>query len=184
MSSKVNVRDILVGHLRTLKDARTGKLSFADIFSFFVIPLIFSFAFIFFGKELGKDVASLLVNFGAIFTALLLSVLVLAYDQSNKLKDKPEDTPYKKLKLDLLKELYFNICYSIIASIILVALCLTYTILLNAESKIPIPFIESFFLLNYGLYLFTPLIVFTTFNLVLTILMVVKRLHSLLTHGH
>jgi hypothetical protein len=88
MSSKLNVFDIISGHISTLKSADSDRLNKVDILTFFGIPLLFSILGISKDFDLDTDLTSLLVNFGSIFTALLLSVLVLIYDQENKLDDK------------------------------------------------------------------------------------------------
>ncbi|MET0082686.1 MAG: hypothetical protein ABW079_06700 [Sedimenticola sp.] len=181
MSSKIDTKDIISGHINTLKDSSTGKTSKIDLLVFYLAPLIASGLFIYFKINLSKEVASLLVNFGAIFTALLLSVLVLVYDQANKLSEKKAGGTLVNLKKNLLNELYYNICYSILISVALVVVCLIHSISHGATHSVEIPFINSSFDINYGALFFTPIAVFITFNVVLTIVMVVKRMHTLLT---
>lgn len=113
MSSKVNIKDIVYGHLGTLSRV-DGGWSWFDFLTFCFIPVALSTTSVIIGFSLNKDVSSLLVNFGAIFTALLLSVLVLVYDRESKLDDKhqrdielkrPVDAFYAAKK-KLLDELY------------------------------------------------------------------------------
>lgn len=181
MSSKINVRGIISGHINTLKDASTSKQSFIDIAVFFLMPFLIALGFAFFKVSLSKEIASLLVNFGSIFTALLLSVLVLVYDQSNKLKEKDSHDILIKTRMSLLNELYYNICYAIIISIMLVLACLVHTILFDKTSTFDIPKTTYQINMNYGLYIFGPIIIFLTSNVILTIVMIVKRMHTLLT---
>lgn len=185
MSSKINVCEIIQGHWKTLEHNGTGKVSFVDIFTFFIFPLVLAVLTIVFEFKFTNELTSLLVNFGAIFTALLLSVLVLVYDQSTKLEDnKPEseaDVSYNT-KRTILDQLYYNICYSIIISMALVVSCFiesicrgktgTYTLPLEAPISICI---------DVNTYIATPLVTFATVNLIFTILMIVKRMHALLT---
>jgi len=166
MSSKLNVKDIIAGHFGTLIDAGKKSVSYTDIFSFYILPAIVSATGIFFCFNISKEMASLLVNFGAIFTALLLSVLVLVYDQENKI-DQSIDESLKKVKKSLLSHLYYNICYCIIISIFLVVICLLHAV------------VEAFSPFT-NIYFITPLIIITAVNLILTILMIVKRMHVLL----
>ncbi|WP_020162204.1 hypothetical protein [Cycloclasticus pugetii] len=166
MSSKLNVKDIVTGHIGTLVDAGKKSISFADMFSFYILPAIIAGFGIFFCFNISKEISSLLVNFGAIFTALLLSVLVLVYDQENKI-DQNTDASLKNAKKSLLNHLYYNICYCIIMSVFLVVICLLHTVV-EAFS----PFMNIYFI--------TPLIIVTAVNLILTILMIVKRMHVLL----
>lgn len=181
MSSKINFWSIVTGHINTLNDASSGRVSFVDYFTFYGVPLALAFFLSFLGIKITSDANSLLVNFGAIFTALLLSVLVLVYDQGEKLRD--INTNSKKhnidLKKNLLEQLYFNICYAIVASVALVFFCLIYTFLPDGVFNVSISKLS--FNVDLKLYLLSPMILMVVMNLLLTILMVVKRMHTLLT---
>lgn len=181
MSAKINVLSILSGHIGTLKNASTGKIDKLDCVTFFAAPVFVAFAFIAFGIKLTNDANSLLVNFGAIFTTLLLSVLVLVYDQSEKLQ---LDTDQRKkhsirIKTTLIEQLCFNICYSIVLSVFLVFCCLVYTFL--PDDSILFEIKGYAINLDFKLWLASPVILVVVMNLLLTILMVVKRMHVLLT---
>lgn len=178
MSSKVNIFGIVKGHIATLSDP-AGKISWMDIVTFFAMPGVAAIIGVMAGYNLNKDVASMLVNFGAIFTALLLSVLVLVYDQENKLRSSSDRDLFYGKKCELLGQLYFNICFSIISSLVLIALCLGHTVLDGVVHKLA--FREVCYPIDYARYIVTPLIVFVVANLMLTILMVVKRIHAILT---
>ncbi|WP_279455280.1 hypothetical protein [Aeromonas veronii] len=147
------------------------------------------------GLAANNDLVSLCVNFGSIFTALLLSVLVLVYDQENKIIDKirqvnstgiEEETiadtlltqrlrsPRDENKRALMKELYANIAYCIVISVLLVAIsAINLGVITIAKDAI----------CNAGVinkFVFTPVMVFLSMHLLVTIIMVVKRLYSLL----
>lgn len=181
MSSKINIWSIVTGHINTLNDASSGRVSLVDYFTFYGIPLAIAFLLSFLGIKVTSDANSLLVNFGAIFTALLLSVLVLVYDQGEKLRDVSAESKKHnfELKKKLLEQLYFNICYAIVVSVVLVFFCLIYTFLPGDALKLSIS--ELTIDIDLKLYLFSPLIMMVVMNLLLTILMVVKRMHTLLT---
>ena len=166
MSAKVNIKDIVVGHINTLIEAGTSKVSYSDILSFYVYPILMAVIGMCFCFNVSEDVVSLLVNFGAIFTALLLSVLVLVYDQENKI-DQDLNQGLREAKKKLLEHLYYNICYCIVISIALVVVCLLHSIINDIS-------------LMVNIYLVTPIIIIVATNLVLTILMIVKRMHVLL----
>lgn len=170
MSSKINVTDIILGHIATLADP-SGKRSIMDYVTFFAVPTLFAVLGCMAKYNLKSEVSSMLVNFGAIFTALLLSVLVLVYDQESKLSDVRNIDPLFDAKKKLLKELYYNICFSIISSIFLVGLCFVHSIMSKTSGGV------------YAVYVLTPLIIFVTANLILTIVMIVKRMHAMLTLG-
>jgi len=133
MSSKINISSIVCGHFSTLRIASTGKISKLDLLTFYGVPLLVVILGVCKDFDLSGDLTSLLVNFGSIFTALLLSVLVLIYDQENKIDDKKakldEDNEtngtdntvsFYNAKKQILNELYYTICYCIISSMALV----------------------------------------------------------------
>lgn len=187
MSSKINVFEIISGHWETLQHNGTKKASKSDIFTFFLLPLLLAILTVVFEFKFTADLISLLVNFGAIFTALLLSVLVLVYDQSTKLEEKSDeakkaDVSYST-KRTILDQLYFNICYSMIASVTLVVACFIESICRDKVKTITLPLEDPVSLcIDVNTYFATPLVAFVTVNLILTILMIVKRMHALLTN--
>lgn len=184
MSSKVNVKEIVLGHFGTLRKV-DGSWSWLDFITFCFFPILFGSLSVVAKFSLNKDIASLLVNFGAIFTALLLSVLVLVYDQESKLDEKnqrdrelkrPADQFYQAKKI-LLDELYYNISYSILSSLILIAVCFAFSV---ADSFVKPESTAPTIALVFSRLVFTPIAVLVSVNLLLTIVMIVKRLHSLL----
>ncbi|MCM2317825.1 MAG: hypothetical protein NDI93_00670 [Pseudomonas sp.] len=184
MSSKVNIKEIVLGHFSTLRKVG-GGWSWLDFITFCFVPVLFGSLSVAANFSLNKDIASLLVNFGAIFTALLLSVLVLVYDQESKLDERnqrdrelkrPTDQFYPAKKT-LLDELYYNISYSILSSLILIAVCFAFSV---ADSFIKPETTTPTIALVFSKLIFTPIAVFVSVNLLLTIVMIVKRLHSLL----
>ncbi len=178
MSSKINVCEIILGHIATLSDP-AGKRSFSDYITFFLIPGGVALIGVFSNYNLNKDVSSMLVNFGAIFTALLLSVLVLVYDQEGKLNSVKDSDPLYEAKKKLLNNIYYNICFSILSSIVLVALCFVHSVVFRLKHDFA--WEGGGFSLSYSRLIITPVIIFVTANLLLTIVMIVKRLHAMLT---
>lgn len=178
MSSKVNILEIVAGHIGTLVDPKDRR-SIADYVTFFLVPLLVAGLGLMAGYNLNKDVVSMLVNFGAIFTALLLSVLVLVYEQENKLDAISGADPLIAAKKKLLKHLYYNICFSIVGSVFLVALCFLHTVIFKLKTKFFVG--DRELVLVYSQVIVTPLIIFVMSNLLLTIVMIVKRMHAMLT---
>lgn len=112
MSSKVNIFAIVSGHFVRLSKTN-GQFSISDFATFIFIPVLFAALSIVFQFNLNKDIVSLLVNFSAIFTALLLSVLVLVYDQESKIDDKAKEADRNKEPRDIFysaKKIYWVIC--------------------------------------------------------------------------
>lgn len=106
----------------------------------------------------------------------------MVYDQGNKLSEKLENGDNKPLlqaKQQLLDELYYNICYSIVVSVGLVFFCLIEKAIRGWNYSISCKAVDINF--QPDTWIFSPLVVFFTLNLMLTILMIVKRMHTLLT---
>lgn len=191
MSAKINVTEIILGHIDSLRISPQSGFNISDVVVFFVMPALIAVLGICLDFKISEAFGGILVNFGSIFTALLLSVLVLIYEQENKIDDKKDEidrrnsemnggnplppVPFFNEKKKLLRQLYCNICYCIIGSIILVVVA-------TLDSVVKI---DSFNLyvthqFNIDTDVFAPIAVFVSINLVLTIVMIVKRMHALL----
>ncbi|MCP2002929.1 UNVERIFIED_ORG: hypothetical protein J2Y78_001469 [Buttiauxella agrestis ATCC 33320] len=189
MSSKINICDVLVGHFRTLKDADTKKISKWDIFTFIFLPFAIAIVFSLLSGNITKDLVSLLVNFSAILTALLLSVLVLVYDQEAKIRLNKDTDVFYASKKSLLTELYYNICYSVLCGVFLVVLCFIASLFSVGSDGYFIGQTHSYFVekmnvklsFNFFSYILCPMIIFVCVHLILNIIMIVKRMHALLT---
>lgn len=191
MSAKVNIWCILCEHFDSFKVNGTNKYDKKDLTTFIFLPVFFAVLSVMAGLLFTNELISLLVNFGAITTALLLSVLVLVYDQRSKLEEKIEQEK-KKENCDedeltmsdpllgqrklLLSQLFSNICYATVISVTLVVSCFLEQISrpLNSGSK----GITSNYLHDY---IFSPLTVFLIIHVILTLMMIIKRMHVLLT---
>lgn len=199
MSRKIDILSIVDGHCRSLRNSN-GSFNIFDFLTFFVIPVVLGSVAAFFFSKITNDTISLLVNFGSILTALLLSVLVLVFDQENKinenyekylifkeeLKNNPSlsDSPaYSyifnnnldenyEIKKTILNELYSNISFSIIVSLFLVLICLAYSKLGDYQE------VANICVIMRVLVFFIVAAVSTLF---LNILMIVKRMHVMLT---
>ncbi|PBI79764.1 hypothetical protein A9993_08430 [Rahnella victoriana] len=191
MSSKINICEIVTGHFRTLKDADTRKVSKLDMFTFLMLPIGLAILFATLANGMSKDLVSLLVNFSAILTALLLSVLVLVYDQESKINQNKDNDTFYESKKTLLTELYYNICYSVLCGVFLVALCFFSSMyesgaggyISGYDRKINFEIYSHYidFSFNFYRYILCPFIIFFCVHLMLNIVMIVKRMHSLLT---
>lgn len=178
MSSKLNVTEIISGHFATLRLAG-GAIAKKDIAVFVVAPVTLSVVFAVCGYDLNAEIRSLLVNFGAIFTALLLSVLVLVYDQERKYEDKKDSDPMSLAKKTLLHELYYNISFSIVCAISLVIISLIHALIGGIIIDISLRLVHVSG--TVGSFLITPLVTFITVTIFLNVIMIVKRMHTLLT---
>lgn len=178
MSSKVNVFGIIKGHFATLRDTR-GNITFSDAATFVLVPAVSSLAALYFGYCFDKGLIDLLVNFGSIFTALLLSVLVLVYDQKGKCVNNEPESMQQSTAKRVLDELFYNISFSIVCSVALVVLSLTVAFVGDSKAQLQIG--EFIFSAAGFSKLMSALIMFVVITIILNVLMIVKRMHIILT---
>lgn len=162
MVKKISFSQIVRDHIGTLVHYETLKRSYADIFLFFSIPAFFSFI-LWDRLTLDKDSINVLITAASIFAGLLLNLLVLIYTLIGKAKECTSTNRAKTKKL-LLEQTFANVSFCILVSVCLVITCLLK--LLNS------PVLND--ILNIVIYFLTPL-------LVLTLLMVLKRIHALIS---
>lgn len=185
MSAKINICVIIKDHFDTLRDNRDNKLSMLDIFTLFGIPIIIVIAVMMSKYIINKEFVSLVVNFASIVTSLLISVLVLIYDQYSKVdvdSDVSEnDIKVKIKKRELLEQLFSNVSFTILMGIITVIFCLilnTFTITASGYYE-AITFSVADYPVTMSSSLFMPFILFFLLEMIFTLFMGLKRLHIL-----
>jgi hypothetical protein len=165
---KVNVWQIVVDHLGTLRNSVSKKLSLIDIAIFFGIPLLgASFGYLE-GIKTSKDFYNVSITFFGVFVALLLNFQVAAFGIYNRRWSLSEDeklshnqTEELEIRRQILKEINVNISYLIVVSIF----SILFFLLLYAVEKTG-RVVAS---ISWAIYI----------HFVLTLLMVVKRSHVL-----
>lgn len=162
--SKINVNEIFISHLKTLKNYRQTSYSVADIFIFFVFPIFTSAVVVFLNFRLTKDFAGILINFFAILAGLLFNLLVLVYEVISKAVKQGNSYQENVLSLDRLEEISANISFEIVLSIFSLILLTISVAFLEG-----IPNIVLSFVVFYLVSLF-----------ILTLFMILKRVHKLL----
>jgi hypothetical protein len=119
---KINFWIIVSDHLRTLRDARNGSISYSDIIVFFAIPSVLAVITFSVGLSLAEDYWSLSITFFGIFIALLLNmqVAVFGIHQKNTIRnatfeitDAAENEERRKRKL--MAELNASLSYLTLA---------------------------------------------------------------------
>ena len=170
--NKINIFWIIVNHVNSLKDEGEASLSREDIFLHFVLPLIISFFVCFFSNVMPSSVVGIMVNFGSITTALLMSAAVMVYDQKSKIIEKKETETIEDKKatysksIYLYKELCQNICFAIFTSILIVIL--TVILSFYNDAKVGVFYHDLFITMSflcYALFIST----------MITFLMILKR---------
>ena len=181
MSSKINIISIIKGHLSTLIDASTSKYSKIDFGTFYIAPMFAAILGIYVGLDFSKDATNLLVTAGAIFTGLLLNLLILVYDQKSKLPNvdaSNENWKEVQVRHTTLKELYYNISYSTLLSLIMVFISILHLFIVDKSVNIDIKFCT---ITDVSVVTTSPIMVFLGINLLLTIVMIIKRIYALLS---
>jgi len=163
MLTKINIGKIITDHFATLKDADSKKISRGDFFLFILLPLLFSSVIVMvFCIFLTESLVNILITCLSIFVGLLLNLLVIIFDIINKLKTENSKDQLKKL---FLKEIYANISFCILISIVNIGfLVVTFSGIYFV--KLSANVLSVAILMLFGL----------------TLLMILKRVHILLSN--
>lgn len=162
MLSKVNVVDILTDHLDTLRrygDEDEG-VPRGDLVLFVGVPVAVSAAMLFAGLVVSKGVVSVLFTGIAVFAGLLFNLLLL----SHTIIRQTVENPRWNEEVALIREIYANVSYSILISILILGVLLLRFISNNAVH----------------VYIVSAITYVLVVNFLLTLLMVLKRIHTIL----
>lgn len=155
MIAKIDFLKILKGHFRTLHRNGSASVSIADIMLFYGAPaIVAAFVVFWMDRQLSDKAVDFLATVFSIFIGLLLNLLVLIFDHAKK-SDKP-------VQRRVLQETFANISYSILVSVLLVALLM----LAKLSSGLCVKIVSLVVATMVG-------------NFFLTLLMVLKRVHTL-----
>lgn len=167
---KINISRIIVGHVLTMRNAQTGRLNRSDLVLFFGGPLLASMFGWYLNWRLYVDSLNALLAAFSIFAALLLNLLILIYTFSS---DAAHPSALAPLRKKFIQELHHNISFSIAAAVAIVVTALVGVAQLKmSESGKTPPFTGP---------VLTAILVYLTTNFVLTILMILKRIHAMLS---
>jgi hypothetical protein len=158
---KIDVRDIVHDHLRTLVSYDTRRVALGDYLLFYALPLIAAAVCYTAGIGLSTAAVGVLIDAVAILAGLLFNLLVLVHGFSRTATPTTEED-----KRQLLSETYSNIAYAILVALLaLVPLAL----LANTSgcTTLLLGSIAVFLLVHFGL----------------TLLLVLKRIHTLVSFG-
>jgi hypothetical protein len=155
-------RTIIVAYINTLKSYDSDRYSKRYIAIFLAVPLISGGVLSYFFC-LSKDLINILVASLSIFAALLFNLLLLVYSIVEKAKAKE---PFAELKTRFLKEIYADISFSILVSVSTVSLLFAAFFVTDKRSP---------------LIIFSFCIYSLTLNFILTLFMILQRIHILLS---
>ena len=166
--SKINIMAIVSSHVGTLRNYRTGKISASDFFVFAIVPLAVAGVTGWYGISFTTDVLNGLLQAFSIFAGLLLNLLVLVCGFSGTSKFSGTDQASAERRV-FLSEVNDNLSFSIVVSLAVVVLCVA---VLGLEARKP----------DWARHpLITSIVVALVGNFVLTLLLVLKRVHALLS---
>lgn len=160
---KVNVSAIVRAHFRTLRRPKGDRMAWDDWSVFVIAPSLAATALTYGGVRLTDAATNGLLTALSIFAGLLFNLLLLAHG----LVRRNEGGSWAPHDVEMMREIYNNISYSILLSVFtLVALLL---VLLLGKQPLLLTCVSW--------------IVFAAVaNFLVTLLMILKRIHFLLTH--
>lgn len=164
--TKINVSDIVRDHLNTLIHEHNGKRSGPDLILFYGMPIIVATLLLWLKGVFGGAIGGVMVTAFSIFAALLFNLLLLTYDIVRKTDG---ITPADKLKARFLRQIHSNISYAVLISLTLIVILLAYFVVISSPRLATVRQMLAFTV--YAL----------ATNFILTILMVLKRAHILLS---
>ncbi|NIG15868.1 hypothetical protein [Pantoea sp. Cy-640] len=181
--NKINIWQVLLKHYKTMSDQRGVALG-QDIFIHFWMPVIISILICVLYGTMKASIAAIFVNFGAITTALLMSAVIMIYDQKQKTAFKISDIkennkpttnlPALETNKTVYEQLCHNVAYAILTSVILVIASVIISFFPDD--------IKSLERLYFSIpaYILSLIAYAAFFTTVITFLMVIKRFSTIL----
>ncbi len=163
MFAKVDVRTIITGHLSTLVHAKTKRVLPDDIILFFGVPAALAIGAVLLQGGISTTLATVLATVHAITSGLMFNLLVVIYEVHDRAKRVGGES-VRSVRMRLLDETYRNVSFLILTSI--TALVLIVVAVFLGEGICGRIVSGSVYFLS-GVF-------------ALTLLMVLKRTHTLL----
>ena len=186
MIEKINVYRIMTEHLRTLRRTGSDSLSIVDIFLFFGVPILVTLLLmVLFGLQVSPELGNALFTALSIFAGLLFNLLILVYDIVNR-EDTGIEGTREKQKVTVLREVFSNISYAILVSLAVVFLIGVFNLSFGSgllDGTFTGVCQRLTWLCKYPLvkWIIDFLIISLSLNFTLTLLMVLRRVHLLLS---
>ena len=158
---KIDLRAILANHFATLVDDASGRKSGADFFLFYAVPVLPAAVMVWRDVLLSDGAIGIMTTALAILAGLLFNLLVLLH----RLSGPDESHPVKGKARELAKQVYANIAYTIIVSLV---------------SLIPLVIAANFDSSENGRGVYGFIAVYLVIHVVLTLFMVLKRMNVML----
>ncbi len=179
MLRKVDVRDIILAHYRTLYDNRLGRASKTkDVFLFAVFPAFLALVVTITGVRLGESGALLgavSILSGFLF-ALLILVLQMSADAAARTEEDHGPSPRILRRVKVLREVSANVAYSVLVSVLTIAgLVIGDFLLIPARAARPGDLVKA----PEQPAWISGVSVFLLAHLALTLLMVLRRTYAI-----
>jgi uncharacterized membrane protein len=163
MTRKLDVSNIIRSHYGTLIDVRTKRIGFGDILCFGLIPVSVSVGLFMEGIRFNATAVSLSITGLSVLAGLLFNLLLLTQTVGRQRRD---DSLTSAAETALLREVFNNIAFAILVALVCIILCVLWSLLDSA----------GLVAVAVELILYTLLSLF-----ILTLLMVLKRIHVILS---
>ena len=163
---KINIFPIIKDHLATLVDARSGRLSVVDIFTFFAFPAILAAFSHYICPVVSDATKSALIASLSVFAALLFSAQIALFGLRPKRTEPTSDqiVQAQREKAFLESQLYFSEVNSTISYLIFLSCLELFICVLFVYIEVNAAFERV-------------VLVFLTMHFFLTLLMLLKRAH-------
>jgi amino acid transporter len=161
---KINVWMIVVDHLKTLREFQSDKPSTGDVILFLIVPLLIALGLVLpLGFRLDVDAINALITSLSVFSGLLFNLLLLIYDLL--VKENAEEDP-SRLRRMFLGQIYAHISFTILTAVLSISLLLLLFIRVDLPA------------LTMTVHV---IILFLIINFILTMLMILQRVHILIS---
>lgn len=178
MYRELNIRTVLVGHFKTF-ESKNGKIANKERISYIYLPVVCSvFLGIFCPLNDGlKNIISICIS---ILIGLLFNLLILILTNINAEKFTSHSASDKLLRVYLIKETFYNVCFSVIISIVTLINLFLIGVLKFSESFNDFLFILFEVDIDFYFQTFLQVILYFTFiQTFLVLFMIIKRIEKL-----
>ena len=168
MIDKVNITKIVRDHLGTFKDYSTRKYRPLDFLLFFLVPLFVAVGFVGLLGALPTNLIGVIATSLSIFTALLLNLLLLAYNITRS-SESPSDEGIREMREKLFHEIFSNIAFAVLVALVTVGCVLIFGVVSDCASQL-------------ATHILSAVIYYLGTLFLLTLLMLLKRVYALLSN--
>ena len=171
MLTKLNVIGIVTDHFRTLRAYNSRSNSWGEIGLLYGVPALAAIVMLVFGFTVSDETANILITSLSVFAALLLNLLLMLFDSLSKVQQGNAEQ-VEKARKELIRETYANISYSILVALACISILIGFAIWDLGINNLAITLLKQ---------IASGLVYFLVLNFLLTLFMVLKRIHVLLS---